>query len=173
MGHLSPALEAAQERLAARFGERVEALPAFRGELTIVAQPADVLELLTFLRDDPELDYRLLADVTAVDRQPADPRFEVVYHLFSLSAGARLRIRVPVAETRPVPSVTGLWSGANFMEREVFDMFGIAFQGHPNLQRILTPDEFEGHPLRRDFPIGSIPVTFDIPHRKRFSDATD
>lgn len=171
MDELSPALAETRELLSARWAERIRFLEPFRGELTGVIAATDLHDALAHLRD--ELDYRHLSDITAVDWWPRAPRFEVVYHLFSLTRRARLRLKVPVAEGRSVPSATSLWSGANFMEREVFDIFGIPFSGHPNLQRILTPDDFEGHPLRRDFPIGDVPVDFDIPHRKRFADAPD
>ncbi len=172
MDALSESLAQVQVALAARFGERVTWPAPFRGDLTVVCEPGTVVELLTALRAEP-LGFGLLSDVTAVDRLPAEPRFEVVYHLLALATGDRIRVKVRVGEHQAVPSITSLWCGANFMEREVFDMFGIPFSGHPNLERILTPDGFEGYPLRRDFPIGGEPVAFDLPHRKRFSDATN
>lgn len=171
MDELSPALTATGTRLADRFGERVVAEEPFRGQLTVRVAAGDLLEVLGFLRDDGQLAYRFLSDVTAVDLLEREPRFDLVYHLFSLATGARLTIKVGLAETQAAPSITGLWSGANFMEREVFDLFGIPFAGHPHLERILTPDGFTGHPLRRDYGIGDEPVQFDLPHRKRFSDA--
>ena len=168
---LSAALLATRDKLAEKFGEQVTAEEPFRGQLTVIVPPAALLEVLAFLRDDPALAYAHLSDVTAVDRLPREPRFDLVYHLFSLQERARLVVKVPLAEGVAAPSITGLWSGANYMEREVYDMFGIPFSGHPHLERILTPEGFVGHPLRRDFPIGGEPVAFDIPHRKRFSDA--
>jgi NADH-quinone oxidoreductase subunit C len=117
------------------------------------------------LRDDPRLQFTLLAELTAVDHLPRDPRFEVVYHLASIGlvgqpAGtpavppARLRLKVPVPAHDPsVPTVSGLWASANWCEREVWDLFGIAFGGHPDLRRILLPDDWEGHPLRKDYPV--------------------
>jgi len=172
MAELSETLAQVQAALAAQFGERVSFQEPFRGDLTAVCGPETILDLLAALRAEP-LGFGLLSDVTAVDRLPAVPRFEVVYHLLALATGARIRVKVKVGDAQPVPSITSLWSGANYMEREVFDMFGIPFSGHPNLERILTADGLEGHPLRRDFPIGGEPVAFDIPHRKRFSDATN
>lgn len=172
MAELSETLAQVRDALATQFGERVTFADPFRGDLTAVCGPDTILELLTALRAEP-LGFGMLSDITAVDRLPAEPRFEVVYHLLALASGNRIRVKVRVAEQQAVPSATGHWSGANFMEREVFDMFGIPFSGHPNLTRILTADGMEGHPLRRDFPIGGEPVAFDIPHRKRFSDATN
>ncbi len=171
MDDLTSGLVATRDQLAARYGDRVVFSDPHRGELTATVAAGDLLEVLAWLRDTPELGYRQLSDVTAVDRLPAEPRFEVVYHLLALATGSRLRLKIRVAEREAAPSVTGLWRGANYMEREVFDLFGIPFAGHPNLERILTPDDYSGHPLRRDFPLGSEPVAFDIPHRKRFSDA--
>ncbi len=168
---LSEALQRTREQLAARFGEQITFAEPFRGELTALVPLDAVTAVLTWLRDEPELAYRLLSDVTAVDRLPREPRFDLVYHVFSLSLGARLRVKAAVAEGQAAPTVTGVWSGANFMEREVYDLFGIPFAGHPNLARILTPEGFTGHPLRRDYALGNEPVDFDIPHRKRFSDA--
>jgi len=171
MDDLTSGLVATRDQLAARFGDRVTIAVPWRGELTVEVAPGDLLEVLTFLRDTPELAYRQLSDVTAVDRLPAEPRCAGGYHLLALATGSGLRLKTRGAEREAAPSVTGLWRGANFMEREVFDLFGIPFAGHPNLERILTPDNFTGHPLRKDFPLGDEPVALDIPHRKRFSDA--
>ena len=128
-------------------------------------------EVLGLLRDHADLAFSMLADVTAVDRLPREPRFDVVYHLHAFALPLRLRLKVPLALDQTIPSVTGLWSGANFSEREVFDLFGIVFEGHPNLERILLPDDYVGFPLRRDHPLGEIEVDFDLPHRKRFGHA--
>ncbi|MCC7491687.1 MAG: NADH-quinone oxidoreductase subunit C [Fimbriimonadaceae bacterium] len=173
MDDLAPALTATLERLRGAFGEQLQPAAALPGNLTLEVPLDLLLPVVRFLRDSEDLAYRHLSDLTAVDRLPRQPRFDMVYHLLSLATAARLRLRVAVAEAVAVPSLTGLWKGANYLEREVFDMFGIPFSGHPNLERILTPDGFEGHPLRRDFSLGSEPVTFDIPHRKRFSDAAN
>ncbi|HFE52504.1 MAG TPA: NADH-quinone oxidoreductase subunit C, partial [Bacteroidetes bacterium] len=108
------------------------------------------------LRDDPDLLFNFLMDLTAVDylNFGRKPRFEVVYNLYSLMKNLRLRLRVPVPEEDPVVrTVTHLWKSANWAEREVWDMFGIRFEGHPNLKRILLYEEFEGHPLRKDYPV--------------------
>lgn len=170
MDSLSPALVGTREALTAQFGERLVFAPPHRGELSVEVAGDDLHEVLGWLRE--QLGYRMLVDLTAVDRLgTAVPRFAVCYLVFCLETSARLRLKVLVDEGEPVPSITPLWKGANFFEREVYDLFGIPFAGHPQLERILTPDGFEGHPLRKDFAIGDEPVTFDIPHRKRFQDA--
>lgn len=123
-----------------------------------------LLEVCRTLRDHPTLQFSFLVEITAADFHPADPRFEVVYHFaclgeaFAQSGGAaplrRLRLKVRVSGSDPwVPTLTGLWPAANWLEREVFDLFGITFTGHPDLRRILTPDDWTGHPLRRDYPV--------------------
>jgi NADH-quinone oxidoreductase subunit C len=166
MGEVTPITD----RLTARFGERVTVLEPFRGQLAVQLAPADLIEVLSWLR---AAEFKFLADVTAVDRLPAEPRFEVVYHLFGIDPPARLRVKVPVAEAQAVPTLTGLWSGANYSEREVFDLMGIPFSGHPHLTRILMPDDHEGHPLRKDVELGAVEIDFDLPHRKRFSHAVE
>src|SRR3954452_11973357 len=121
-------------------------------ELTIEVLPANLLEALRRVRHD--LKFERLSTVTAVDRYPAEPRFEVVYHLHSIERNERLRLKAPVSGNAPsIESVTSVWRGANWYEREVFDLFGITFTGHPDLRRIMMPDDWEGHPLRKDYPI--------------------
>jgi NADH-quinone oxidoreductase subunit C len=122
------------------------------GELTLVIDPAKILDVCRFLKD--ELKFVRLSGVTAVDWFPADPRFEVVYHLHSLDRNERLRLKCRVGGESPaIESVTGIWRGANWYEREVFDLFGVRFLNHPDLRRIMMPDYWEGHPLRKDFPV--------------------
>jgi NADH-quinone oxidoreductase subunit C len=121
---------------------------------TAVLAPSALLPVATFLKEDPELQYNYLMDLTAVDYWKRKPRFEVVYHFLSVANSLRVRLKVPVAEPEPkVDSLSSLWPGANWYEREVYDMFGIQFTGHPDLRRILLYPEFEGHPLRKDYPI--------------------
>ena len=124
--------------------------------------PADALvEVCTFLRDDPELDFALLSWVGGVDCLPRDPRFEVVYGLLSLSQAFRLHLKVQVPEEHPrVPTVCGVWPTANWHERETFDFYGITFEGHPDLTRILLPEDWIGWPLRKDSPLGYEEVAF-------------
>jgi len=125
-----------------------------RGELTIWIAREAIRDAVTFLKSDPELDFNYLADVTCVDWYPAEPRFEVVYHLLSISRKHRLRWKVALSGDDPViESVVPVFPSVNFFEREVFDLFGIRFSGHPNLRRILMPEDWEGHPLRKDYPV--------------------
>ena len=122
------------------------------GELTLEVQPAKITSVCGFLKYDQK--FIRLSTVTAVDRYPAEPRFELVYHLHSIERNERLRLKCRLSGAEPaIESVTGVWRGANWYEREVFDLFGVRFLNHPNLIRILLPDEWEGHPLRKDYPI--------------------
>ncbi len=126
----------------------------FRGELTIVVPREHLRRAAEFLRGDPELQFAFLADLTGVDRFPIEPRFELNYHLLSLARRERVRLRVRVSGNDPVvESVTAVWPTANWHEREVFDLFGVRFEGHPDLRRILMPEDWEGHPLRKDYPV--------------------
>ncbi|MBI3668585.1 MAG: NADH-quinone oxidoreductase subunit C [Acidobacteria bacterium] len=125
----------------------------FRGELTVVVPRERLRHVAEFLRGDPELQFTLLADITATDRFPLEPRFELNYHLVSLAGHERLRVKVRVAASEPVAdSVTTVWPTADWHEREIFDLFGVRFEGHPDLRRILMPEDWEGHPLRKDYP---------------------
>ncbi len=124
------------------------------GEDTVILKPEALLRVARFLKEDPRLRFDFLMDLTAVDHWKRKPRFELVYHLYSRSNNARLRLKAPLDASSPEAlSVTSLWPAANWYEREVFDMFGIRFQGHPDLRRILMYKEFQGHPLRKDYPI--------------------
>lgn len=132
----------------------------FRGETTVTVPAERILEALRMLRDAPE-GTPVLTDLTAVDRFPREPRFEVVYLLTGYAPPVRLRVKAPLPGDAPViASATGVWPAADWLEREVFDMFGIRFDGHPRLRRILMPDDWEGHPLRKDFPLTEEPVQF-------------
>ena len=132
------------------------------GELTLTSTPADVLDLLTFLRDDVQCAFVNLVDVCGVDWPARTERFDVVYHLLSPRQNLRVRIKVAVAEGHTVPSATAVYPGADWFEREAWDMYGILFTGHPDLRRILTDYGFEGHPLRKDFPTtGFVEVRYD------------
>jgi len=136
-----------QEKFEATFEE-------FRGEAHVFVRPAQIVEVLTYLRDTHE--FPLLSAMTAVDYWPQEePRFHVIYQLTSIAKNLSLQVRVPVAATSPeVPTVSGVFSSANWREREAWDMFGIHFEGHPDLRRILMPGDWEGHPLRKDYPLG-------------------
>lgn len=126
----------------------------FRGETTIVV-PRELLRATAEqCRGDAKLQYNLLTDATCVDRYPVEPRFELIYHLVSIPRREKVRLRVRVSGNDPVvDSLVPVWPGANWLEREIFDLFGIRFTGHPDLRRILLPEDWEGHPLRRDYPV--------------------
>ena len=125
-----------------------------RNELSIYIGRDHIREACALLRDDAELRYDFLADLTAVDWYPAEPRFEVVYHLLSIPRKARVRLKVQLAAADVrIESVTSVWPTANYYEREVFDLFGVHFEGHPYLRRIMMPDDWQGHPLRKDYPV--------------------
>ena len=147
------------ERLRARFGAAIVATHAHRGEATAFIGRARLLEVLRACRDEPDLAFDVLADFTAVDYskfpgREDGPRFEVVYHLLSIAHNHRVRVKVGVEEDDAVvPTASGLWPIANWLEREVWDMFGVRFEGHPDLRRLLMYEEFVGHPLRKDYPI--------------------
>jgi len=157
---VSGSLTPVQAFLAERLGEQLRETHAFRGDATVVVDRERVVDVLRWLQDDP-WHFQVLVDLTAWDRCPLEPRFEVVYHLLSLSRRERLRVKVRVPGQDPVvPSAVSVFAGADWFEREVWDLFGIRFAGHPNLVRILMPDDWEGHPLRRDYPLTEEPVEF-------------
>lgn len=132
------------------------------GELTVEADRSSIVAFLEFLKTDPNCRFSTLVDLTAVDYPEREARFDVVYHLLSMYQNQRVRVKIQVREEELVPSVTGVHAGANWLEREVFDMFGILFSGHPDLRRILTDYGFRGFPLRKDFPTtGYTQVRYD------------
>jgi len=132
----------------------VEHVSYFVGDWTVVVAPAKLAEACTFLRDTPGCQFDYLSDLTAVDWLPrGDKRFDVVLCLYSIKLRQRLRVKARVADGEAVPSVTGVWPAANWFEREVFDMFGIPFTGHPDLRRILMPADWQGYPERKDYPL--------------------
>jgi NADH-quinone oxidoreductase subunit C len=147
-------------RLKEKFSDSVVETSEFRGELTIIIRKEDIVSVCTFLRDDPELLFNYLSDLTAVDRLGRKPRFDVIYHLYSIKKSHRVRLKIKLDEDESLQSITSVWNGANWFEREVFDMFGIKFDNHPDLRRILMPDDWEGHPLRKDFPLRQEKVQF-------------
>ena len=145
-------------------GWGVEAQIAF-GELTLVAPRERIVEVLTALRD--QFGFQQLLDLCGVDYPDRKERFEVVYHLLSMTKNARLRVKVSTDETQPVPSVTSAYPAANWFEREAYDMYGMLFSGHPDMRRLLTDYGFEGHPLRKDFPMtGYVEVRYDEEQRR-------
>ena len=131
-------------------------------ELAVLAQRGAVVEVLTFLRDDVNCQFQQLLDVCGVDYPEREPRFEVVYNLLSLTHNRRVRVKIRTDEETPVPSVTGVFNSANWWERETWDLMGILFSDHPDLRRIMTDYGFEGHPLRKEFPLtGYVEVRYD------------
>ncbi len=141
-------------RLIAARADIVQAGKFDRGEVSIYVRREAIREACSLLRDDPELQFNFLSDVTCVDWFPSEPRFELIYHLFSIPTKRRVRLKVQLGANEPaIESVTSVWPAANFFEREVFDLFGIRFDGHPYLRRIMMPENWEGHPLRKDYPV--------------------
>jgi NADH-quinone oxidoreductase subunit C len=124
-----------------------------RAETTLIVRPDKIRTVCQLLRDADDWKFALLADVAGADWPKREKRFDVVYNLYSVAHNLRLRLKVQVAEGESIPSVVPVWLSANWVEREVFDMFGVPFEGHPDLRRILMPDDWEGHPLRKDFPL--------------------
>ena len=142
------------KKLAERFPGAILETHSHRGDDTAVVKKESILEICTFLRNDESLLYNFMMDLTAVDYLGKDPRFEVVYHLFSLKHNMRVRIKARVPESDcSIDSIVLVWIGANWFEREVYDMYGITFNGHPEMRRILLYEEFKGHPLRKDYPL--------------------
>jgi NADH-quinone oxidoreductase subunit C len=132
----------------------IEGVITFRGELTLLVPREHLGPLAEFLAGDANLAFTYLSDVTGVDRFPIEPRFELNYHLLSISRHDSVRLRVRMTGDDPViDSVVPVWPTANWHEREIFDLFGIRFEGHPNLRRLLMPEDWEGYPLRKDYPV--------------------
>jgi NADH-quinone oxidoreductase subunit C len=151
---LSGTLAVAKAELEAQFGGKLLERSDFRGDLTYSVDPEDWLEVLLFCKEAPALDFDQL-DSLLGDHLPERSQIplQVVAHLLSHSHGHRLRVKTALAEGQELPSVTGLWPSAGFDEREAWEMYGIVFKGHPNLERLLTTEDFEGHPMRKDFPL--------------------
>lgn len=149
------------QRLREAFPQALISMREFRGELQVVVPREQLVAVAQFLRDTPDLGYIYLENLCGVDYLGREPRFEVVYHLLSLSHRHRVCLKVGVPESDPtVPTLTVLWPTANWQEREAYDMFGIIFRDHPSLERILMPEDWEGHPQRKDVPLGYEEVAF-------------
>jgi len=141
------------KKIREKFPSSILEVKTFHGEVSVSVARKDIFEIAKFLHSEPDLQYEMLTDLCGVDFYPQTPRFEVVYLLCSLKNKQRLRIRVSVGEDESISSVESIWKVANWYEREVYDLFGISFEGHPDLRRILLWDGFEGHPLRKDYPV--------------------
>ncbi|MFN0263490.1 NADH-quinone oxidoreductase subunit C [Tepidamorphus sp. 3E244] len=132
------------------------------GELTVTCEPEELIKIMRLLHDDPQCQFVNMVDVCGVDYPARAERFDVVYHLLSPKQNLRIRVKLSTSDRNPVPSVTGIWPGADWFEREAYDMYGILFSGHPDLRRLLTDYGFEGYPLRKDFPLtGYVEVRYD------------
>ena len=150
------------EYIAAASPNEVQGTEVSFGQLAVWVRREAVVPAMTFLRDDQNCQFKQLLDITAVDYPERDERFEVVYHLLSHKHNQRLRVKLPAGEETPVDSITGVFSAAGWYEREVWDLYGVFFANHPDLRRILTDYGFEGHPLRKDFPLtGFVEIRYD------------
>ena len=159
---MSEALLELGAMIALKRADAVQSTAVAFGELTVTANLAHLKDLVEFLRDDTSCRFSTLVDITAVDHPERVARFDVVYHFLSMYRNQRIRVKVAVREDEMVPSIVAIHPSANWFEREVFDMFGILFSGHPDLRRILTDYGFRGHPLRKDFPTtGFVEVRYD------------
>jgi NADH-quinone oxidoreductase subunit C len=159
---MADALEDLAGYLKDKLGEAVKDSVLAYGELTVTVDAGDLLRTMTFLRDDAKCQFISFIDVSGADYPSRQKRFDVVYHLLSPKQNVRVRIKVLAGEDTVVPSVTGIWPGADWYERETYDLYGVLFSGHPDLRRILTDYGFEGHPLRKDFPLtGFVEVRYD------------
>ncbi len=157
-----PALALLGQHIQANTGGAVQGVMLAYGELTLLAERERIVDLLKFLRDDPACRFQQLVDICGVDYPERSRRFDVVYHLLSLTKNHRIRIKVQTDEDTPVPTTVSVYPSADWFEREAFDMFGIFFDGHPDLRRLLTDYGFHGYPLRKDFPMtGYVEVRYD------------
>ena len=141
------------DKLKGKFPASIQELKTFRGEVTVMLPKEDIYAICQFLSSDSELQFQFLTDLCGVDFFPETPRFEVVYLLYSMKNNLRLRLKAKVAQGESIPSVESIWKAANWLEREVYDLFGITFENHPDLRRILLWDGYEGFPLRKDYPV--------------------
>jgi NADH-quinone oxidoreductase subunit C len=148
------------ERVRAALPQAIQKTAEYRGDVSIYVAREAIVDVARFLRDDPALSYNFLDNLCGVDYLGRTPRFEVVYHLLSFKNRHRICLKVGANEGEAVPTLTGLWATANWQERETYDLLGIPFAGHPGLQRILMPEDWEGHPLRKDVPLGGEEVAF-------------
>ena len=155
------------EHVATSLSDYVYAAEITRDELTVDARADQVVRVLKFLKDDPRCRFEQLTDLCGVDYPERDPRFDVVYHLLSMSHNCRLRLKIGVNEDQPVPSATEVYPSAGWWERETWDLYGIYFAGNPDLRRLLTDYGFDGHPLRKDFPLtGYVELRYDSEQKR-------
>jgi len=159
---LAEMLDEMRDHIGSALGERLTAAAVNYGELTLTVEAAEIANVLRYLRDDPSLLFISFIDICGVDWPARKRRFDVVYHLLSPKRNARIRVKVETDERQMVPSVVDVFPAAEWFEREAYDLYGILFSGHPDLRRILTDYGFQGHPLRKDFPLtGFVEVRYD------------
>jgi NADH-quinone oxidoreductase subunit C len=159
---MSAELQALGEHVASSLGEAVTDWAIAYGDLTVVVRGQDILRAVRFLHDDPQCRFVSFIDICGADYPGRERRFDVVYHFLSPQHNRRIRVKVEADEVTPVPSIIDIFPGANWFEREAYDMYGVLFSGHPDLRRILTDYGFEGHPFRKDFPLtGYVEVRYD------------
>lgn len=145
------------------FPDAVRDTQEFRGELTVIVDGVRIVDICRHCRDTAGLEYNFLSDVTGIDYLPQEPRFGVVYHLYSMLHNRSLRLKVLLSAENPiVPSVIPVYAAANWFEREIYDLLGIMFTDHPDLRRLLMPEDWDGHPLRKDYPLGYETVQFSF-----------
>lgn len=161
-GHMNASLTELGEYIASKLPEACSGYEIAHGELNLEAVAHQIVSVIRFLRDDMRCSFISIIDVSGVDYPGRDPRFDVVYHLLSPRQNMRLRVRVKVDEEVQIPSICEVFPGANWYEREVYDLYGILFSGHPDMRRLLTDYGFDGHPMRKDFPLtGFVEVRYD------------
>jgi NADH-quinone oxidoreductase subunit C len=159
---MDEALSSHAEMLAGALGSALTGRAIDFGELTITIAAGELLRVAKLLRDDERCQYHSIIDITAIDWPGREPRFDVVYHFLSPRQNRRIRVKLEADETTPVPSLIELFPGASWFEREAYDLYGVRFTGHPDMRRLLTDYGFEGHPLRKDFPLtGHVEVRYD------------
>ncbi|MDT7543507.1 MAG: NADH-quinone oxidoreductase subunit [Acidobacteriota bacterium] len=159
------------KRLRAKFGDAITEASEFVGQLSVRVARASIVEVCDALKHDTESPFNFLSDLTCVHHpDDFDAPFEIIYNLYSISGNARVRLKVATTEDVGVESVTRIWSTANWMEREVYDLFGVQFKNHPDLRRILLPDDWQGHPLRKDYPLEALENEWTAKHLPEFSE---
>ncbi len=151
-----------------RFASDVVEVTDFRGDVSVEVKPEKLLEICKFVKEDSDLDFQQCVDVTAIDWAKRKNRFTTVYHLLSYNKNHRLRIKATIEDAKnpEIDSVVSVWPGANWYERETWDMYGIKFKNHPDLRRMYMPEAFEYHPLRKDFPVMGIPGSLPLPEKE-------
>lgn len=159
---MTEALHELGKTVADALGTAVTGYTVAFGQLTVTAEATEICRVMQFLRDEPACRFWCIIDITAVDWPGRERRFDVVYHLLSPVRNLRVRVKVETDEVTPVPSIISIYRGADWFEREAYDLYGVLFSGHPDLRRLLTDYGFEGHPLRKDFPLtGFVEVRWD------------